>query len=133
MYSGDIPPKAAFDKLKSNPEAVLIDVRTAPEWAYVGVPVVERLLRISWQSYPSMAVNGDFVAAVRKVVQSKDTEILCICRSGARSAAAANALTAAGYKTCWNVAEGFEGDRDGDGHRGGTGGWKAAGLPWVQS
>jgi rhodanese-related sulfurtransferase len=133
MYSGDLPPKQAFERLKTNPEAVLIDVRTAPEWAYVGVPVVERLLRISWQSYPSMAVNPDFVAAVAKVVPSKDTEILCICRSGARSAAAANALSTAGYKTCWNVAEGFEGDRDADGHRGRVGGWKAAGLPWVQS
>jgi rhodanese-related sulfurtransferase len=133
MYSGDLKPKEAFERLKANPEAVLIDVRTAPEWAYVGVPVVERLLRISWQTYPSMGVNEDFVAAVKKVVQSRDTEILCICRSGARSAAAANALAAAGYKTCWNVAEGFEGDRDAEGHRGATGGWKATGLPWVQS
>ncbi|MCB1431460.1 MAG: rhodanese-like domain-containing protein, partial [Alphaproteobacteria bacterium] len=60
-------------------------------------------------------------------------EILCICRSGARSAAAASALTAAGYTNAWNVAEGFEGDKDPDGHRGTIGGWKAAGLPWVQS
>jgi rhodanese-related sulfurtransferase len=133
MYKGDIPPKAAFERLKANPEAVLIDTRTAPEWAYVGVPSVERLLRISWQNYPAMTVNPDFVGAVSKVIQAKDTEILCICRSGARSAAAANALSAAGYRNCWNVAEGFEGDRDAEGHRGTTGGWKAAGLPWVQS
>jgi rhodanese-related sulfurtransferase len=133
MYSGDLKPKEAYERLKANPEAVLIDVRTAPEWAYVGVPVVERLLRVSWQNYPSMTVNPDFVATVGKTIMSKDTEILCICRSGARSAAAASALTAAGYRKCWNVAEGFEGDRDADGHRGATGGWKAAGLPWVQS
>ena len=29
--------------------------------------------------------------------------------------------------------KGFEGDKDGTGHRGTLGGWKAAGLPWVQS
>ena len=63
----------------------------------------------------------------------RDAEFLLICRSGARSAAAASALTAAGYENCWNVAQGFEGDRDGEGHRGTVGGWKAVGPPWVQS
>ena len=59
--------------------------------------------------------------------------MLFICRSGARSAAAASAMTQAGYTSCWNVAQGFEGDRDAVGHRASVGGWKAAGLPWVQS
>jgi rhodanese-related sulfurtransferase len=58
---------------------------------------------------------------------------MLICRSGARSAAAAAALTGAGYRNAWNVAQGFEGDRDDEGHRGTVGGWKAVGLPWVQS
>jgi rhodanese-related sulfurtransferase len=133
MYKGDIPPKEAHARLKANPQAVLIDVRTAPEWAFVGVPAVERLMRLSWQVYPQMQVNSDFVASVEKAQIPKDTEIICLCRSGARSASAATALTQAGYTNCWNVAEGFEGDKDTDGHRGHVGGWKAAGLPWVQS
>jgi rhodanese-related sulfurtransferase len=62
-----------------------------------------------------------------------DTEILCICRSGARSASAATALSMAGFTNCWNVAEGFEGDKNGNGRRGQTNGWKAANLPWAQS
>jgi rhodanese-related sulfurtransferase len=114
-------------------QAVLVDVRTQPEWVFVGVPAVERLVRLSWQVFPTMQVNGNFVAEIEQMGLSRDTEILCICRSGARSASAASVLTQAGYSNAWNVAEGFEGDKDAAGHRGTLGGWKAAGLPWVQS
>jgi rhodanese-related sulfurtransferase len=133
MYKGDITPAEAHDRLTKNPNAVLIDVRTEPEWAFVGVPAVDRLIRLSWQSYPQMQVNGDFAKQIEDSGIAPDTEILCICRSGARSANAAAALTKAGFTNCWNVAQGFEGDRDGLGHRGSVGGWKAAGLPWIQS
>ena len=101
--------------------------------AFVGVPAVDRLIRLSWQAYPQMQVNADFVKQIEDSGIGRDTEILCICRSGARSANAAAALTKAGFTNCWNVAQGFEGDRDGQGHRGRVGGWKAAGLPWIQS
>jgi rhodanese-related sulfurtransferase len=111
MYKGEVTPKEAFARLKANPGAVLIDVRTQPEWAFVGVPAVERLLRISWQDFPQMQVN----------------------RSGARSAAAAHALTQAGFTNAWNVSEGFEGDRNEAGQRATVGGWKSHGLPWVQN
>ena len=133
MHKGDILPAEAHERLKANPQAVLVDVRTAPEWAFVGVPAVERLIRLSWQVYPAMQTNPDFAAEIARSGVSKDTELLFICRSGARSGQAASAMTAQGYTNCWNVAQGFEGDRDHDGHRGTTGGWKAAGLPWVQS
>ena len=133
MHQGDISPTEAHHRLQNNRAAVLIDVRTQPEWVFVGVPAVERLIRLSLQVFPSMQVNPGFVSEIEQMELSKDTEILCICRSGARSAAAASALTAAGYTNAWNVAEGFEGDKDPDGHRGTIGGWKAAGLPWVQS
>jgi len=133
MHRGDIPPAEALERLKANPQAVLVDVRTAPEWAYVGVPAVERLLRLSWQVYPSMQTNLDFAKEIEQAGLTKDTELLFICRSGARSGQAAAALAGIGYTNCWNVAQGFEGDRDADGHRGTISGWKAGGLPWVQS
>jgi rhodanese-related sulfurtransferase len=133
MHQGDVSPAEAYQRLLNNPSAVLIDVRTQPEWVFVGVPAVERLIRLSWQVFPSMQVNAGFVGEVEQLGLSKDTEILCICRSGARSAAAASALAQAGYGNTWNVAEGFEGNKDAAGHRGTLGGWKAAGLPWVQS
>jgi rhodanese-related sulfurtransferase len=133
MYRGDVTPPEAFERLKKNPSAVLIDVRTQPEWTFVGVPQVDRLVRVSWQVYPQMGVNGNFAEEVKAMGLSNDVEILCICRSGARSASAATALTMAGFSNCWNVAEGFEGDKDANGRRGTSNGWKAHKLPWAQS
>jgi rhodanese-related sulfurtransferase len=133
MYKGDVKPAEAFERLRDSPNAWLVDVRTLPEWQFVGVPAVERLVRVSWQEYPTMQVNDEFVRLVEDAGVPKDAEVLCICRSGARSAAAAAALTQAGFTNCYNVAEGFEGDKDEHGRRGSVGGWKAAGLPWVQS
>ena len=133
MHQGDVTPAEAYQRLQANANAVLIDVRTQPEWVFVGVPAVERLIRQSWQVFPQMQVNSQFVEEIEQMGLPKDTEIFCICRSGARSASAASALTQAGFTNAWNVAQGFEGDKDSHGHRGSVGGWKAAGLPWVQS
>jgi rhodanese-related sulfurtransferase len=133
MYKGDITPKEAFDRLQADPKAVVLDVRTVPEWIFVGVPAVERLVRISWQMYPGMEINQRFVEMVQEAGVEPDWQVLCLCRSGSRSAVAAEALSKAGFENCYNVAEGFEGSRDAEGHRGTKGGWKAAGLPWVQN
>jgi len=62
----------------------------------------------------------------------KDTRILLLCRSGKRSALAAEAAAQAGFAQVFNVLEGFEGEIDGDQHRGGQDGWRFHGLPWVQ-
>lgn len=131
-YKGDVLPVEAYKALQEKANSVLIDVRTTPEWAFVGVPAVERLLRIAWQEFPAMEVNADFAAEVEAAGIEKTDELYLICRSGQRSASAAAALTAAGFANCYNVSEGFEGDRNGDGHRGTLGGWKHAGLPWFQ-
>jgi rhodanese-related sulfurtransferase len=133
MYRGDIQPVDAHARLKANAQAVLIDVRTQPEWTFVGVPQVDRLIRLSWQVFPTMDINASFASEVEAAGLPKDTEIFFICRSGARSASAATVLTKAGYTNCWNVAQGFEGDKDAAGHRSKVNGWKHAGLPWVQS
>lgn len=135
-YAGDLSPKQAFELLKSDPEAVLVDVRTLPEWQFVGVPNLQSLgketIFLSWQDYPQMTVRQDFAEALRAAGVDHDRKVLLLCRSGTRSRAAAIALTEAGFETAYNVAEGFEGDPDKDGHRGRTSGWKVAGLPWVQ-
>jgi rhodanese-related sulfurtransferase len=135
-YAGDLRPAEAWALLEEDPKAVLIDVRTAPEWGFVGLPRLDGLgketLCISWQAYPDMARNADFAAEVAAKGVGKDQPVLLLCRSGARSKAAAIALTQAGFGPCYNVAEGFEGDRDGALHRGSVGGWKVAGLPWAQ-
>ena len=55
-----------------------------------------------------------------------------LCRSGARSNNGANLAAASGYTNAYNILEGFEGDKDANGHRNKVGGWRFAGLPWTQ-
>jgi rhodanese-related sulfurtransferase len=136
-YSGDISVEEAWRRLGDETSAVLVDVRTAAEWNFVGTPdlsgIGKQIVRVSWQTLPKMEQNPAFVEEVRAQASDSDASLLFLCRSGARSESAAIAMTAAGYSQCFNVAGGFEGDLDGDRHRGVTGGWKAAGLPWSQA
>lgn len=136
-FAGDIPVEEAWAVLRDEPDATLIDVRTDAEWSFVGVPDLTGLgkqpLLVSWQRFPDMAINAEFIEMLHRAGLSLDAANLFICRSGARSRAAALAMAAEGFSRCYNVAEGFEGDKDASQHRGTTGGWKAAGLPWIQS
>jgi rhodanese-related sulfurtransferase len=136
-YAGDVGPSTAWKILSERTDAVLVDVRTRAEWNYVGLPDLEKLTKrptlIEWQVFPTMQLNADFVADLSATVPDKEVPLLFLCRSGARSAAAAKAMTAAGYSRCFNVAEGFEGPLDAEAKRGTVGGWKAAGLPWRQT
>lgn len=129
-YSGDLTPAEAHAMLQERPEAVLIDVRTEAEWTWVGVPDVPGTRFVEWNSWPSGEPNPQFVEQAGSGLDPSQP-ILCLCRSGARSAAAATVLTAAGHSEVYNVADGFEGGHDHQGHR--TGGWRGAGLPWRQS
>lgn len=135
-YAGDLSSREAWDMLTRDPAAVLIDVRTDAEWSFVGVPDLSSLgkqpLFIAWQGFPDMRVNENFAREVGAVGIGRDQTVLLICRSGQRSRDAAMALTAAGYRRCYNVADGFEGPCDAQRHRGSVTGWKVAGLPWTQ-
>ncbi|MGE0698595.1 MAG: rhodanese-like domain-containing protein [Hyphomicrobiaceae bacterium] len=137
----DVPVSAAWQRLVEQPAAVLIDVRTRAEWAYVGIAdlasIGKELVLVEWQGFPDNRRNPAFVAELGQRLDAlgvgRDSELYFICRSGARSRLAAEAMQAAGYARCFNVAEGFEGPLDGARHRGGCAGWKAQGLPWVQT
>jgi rhodanese-related sulfurtransferase len=139
-YAGDLDPKESWDRLSRDPQAQLVDVRTEAEWNFVGVPdlgaMARQVLLCEWQRFPP-ASNPDFVQELRDALSrtnyAKGSALLFLCRSGARSRAAAIAMTAAGYGPCFNIRHGFEGATDDQGHRGGTAGWKADGLPWRQS
>ena len=135
-YAGDVSARDAWEILEKSPGAVLVDVRTRPEWTFVGVPDLGSLGKqtafVSWQDYPEMMGNPSFVESVKRAAPAADQPVLFICRSGARSRSAAMTMTAAGYGQCFNVAGGFEGGHDHQRHRGTLDGWKAAGLPWYQ-
>ena len=136
-YAGELTPKEAWALLEAEPEAVLVDIRTQAEWSWVGVPDASSLGRepkyASWVTFPGLRPNPDFLIEMTGIIgHDHDRPVLLICRSGVRSALAAAALTRAGYRRCYNVAQGFEGDKNEHGHRGTIGGWKVAGLPWRQ-
>ncbi len=139
-YGGDISPDEAMALLENDKSAVLVDVRTSPEWSFVGVPDLSAIggepVFLEWQSYPAMALNDAFVPALSRELERRGTPreapILFLCRSGARSKSAARAMTNAGYAQCLNIAGGFEGGPDPSRHRGLLEGWKARALPWTQ-
>lgn len=140
-YAGDLDAAEAWSLLTANPKAQLIDVRTRAEWNFVGVADLSGIGRevhlVEWQRFPDMAVNENFAPDAAQALAAAgadaQTPILFLCRSGARSRAAAIAMTKAGFAKAYNIAGGFEGDLNSERHRGKHNGWKAHGLPWRQS
>ncbi len=133
----EITPPEAWAVLQTDTDAVLLDVRSRAEFEFVGHPV--NAVHVPWQEAPHWQVDPGFVEKVRgalaadaKAVRPEAHTVLALCRSGARSLAAAQALTAAGFVNVANVAEGFEGDKDANNQRGKLNGWRFHGLPWEQ-
>ena len=137
LYAGEISPLKAFELLKSDPSAVLVDVRTVPEWAFTGCPDLSSLdksvIKLSWRLYPTMQINSEFESQLSREIDDQHANILFMCKTGGRSLDAAIAMTAHGYTRCYNITHGFEGDLDAQHHRGTKSGWKADNLPWEQN
>ena len=146
MQNGDeavdtVDVEATWRRLAARLGAQLIDVRTRADWTYVGIPDLgplgKRAVLVEWQTFPDQTVDPRFAERLAKELGALgvqlDDDLFFICRSGSRSLAAAKAMAAEGHRACHNVAGGFEGPLDDDRHRGSVLGWKAAGLPWLQS
>lgn len=127
-YAGDISPQLACLWWQSG-EAVLVDVRTDAERAWVGF--VPEAVPLAWKQWPGMTLNPEFDAGLAQAVPPGG-KVIFLCRSGVRSIAAAKRATELGLEA-YNILEGFEGDPDGRAHRGRTGGWRFHDLPWRQS
>ncbi len=136
-------------KQKMGEKAYFVDVRTRYEVAYVGMPTVADA-NIPYVEHPDDApwddkngrfrldINSDFGPELARRMAArglgKDDVVILICRSGDRSARAANLLGELGYGKVYSVVDGFEGDLAKDGPRAGqrvVNGWKNAGLPWT--
>jgi len=131
-YAGAVTPQEAFDLLQSGTDVKLVDVRTNAERDWVGRVAIGQAqhLAVQWATYPGGAPNPDFGAQLEQVADKNDV-LLFLCRSGVRSRHSARVATELGYANAFDILEGFEGDRDSDGHRKTIGGWCTAGLPWV--
>jgi rhodanese-related sulfurtransferase len=132
-YAGALIPEQAFALLQADQNIVLVDVRTNAERDWVGrvhIPETQHH-SVQWSLYPGGTPNPDFMAQLAKAVPNKETPILFLCRSGVRSIHGAKLATEHGYTQCFNILQGFEGDKDAHGHRKTVGGWCSADLPWV--
>ena len=116
--------EVTWQALESRAGSQLIDVRTRAEWTYIGMPdlgsLSKRAILVEWQTFPDQTVDPRFVERLGRELSAR------------RSLAAAKAMAATGYRACHDVAGGFEGSLNDERHRGTVGGWKAAGLPWLQ-
>lgn len=126
-YAGALTPAEAHALMQAG--AKLVDVRTRAELDWVGR--VPGALWVEWNAYPGGTLNPQFLSQLDEAT-AKDEPVMFLCRSGGRSHNAAVVATQAGWRECFNVLEGFEGDKDPAQHRSSVGGWKKAGLPWVQ-
>ena len=135
-YAGDLSPNEAWDTIKLNSDCFLVDCRTSAEWSLVGVPDLDSLgkkvLFVEWQTFPTMEKNSRCLQEISETNLTKNSKIIFLCRSGARSRSAAEFLTSQGYENCFNCSEGFEGSHNNFGHRGKVNGWKFHNLPWKQ-
>jgi len=129
-YAGALTPVEAHAALTHDPKTKLIDVRTRAEWEWVGR--VPQASLIEWNDWPEGRRNPAFVDQLRAQVPDPETPVLFLCRSGARSHNAAALAAQAGYRNAFNIVEGFEGNKNAAGQRSSVGGWRHAGLPWVQ-
>lgn len=126
-----ITPKEAHALLQSDPDALLIDVRSEIEFLFVGHPV--GAIHVSWNDGPDWDINPSFVGEIKKLAgNGGHRPILLICRSGNRSAIAGDALEQAGFTAVYNISDGFEGELDHNHHRNTVNGWRHDDLPWEQ-
>lgn len=126
-YAGDVSAQLAWRWVQDG-TAVLVDVRTDAEREWVGF--VPGAVTLAWKQWPQIQPSPAFDTGLQQFDNA--TRLLMLCRSGVRSIAAARRATELGFRA-YNVLEGFEGDRDPQGHRGRTGGWQFHGLPWSQN
>ncbi len=128
-FAGSVTPQDAWHLIQHH-LAVLVDVRTNEERKFVGY--VSESVHVAWMTGTQMNKNPRFVKELEAKIKDKATVILLLCRSGKRSAAAAEAASKAGFQQVFNVQDGFEGDLNEAQQRGQQGGWRWHDLPWIQ-
>ncbi|CDG84943.1 rhodanese-like domain-containing protein [Janthinobacterium agaricidamnosum] len=131
-YAGAVTPQEAYALLQADSNVKLIDVRTNAERDWIGRPAIAEAQHgaVQWSTYPGGVANPDFLAQLAASA-THDQVLLFLCRSGVRSRHAARLATENGYRHCYDILEGFEGDKDEHGHRKHVGGWCKAELPWL--
>lgn len=131
-YAGAVTPQEAYALLQGDPKVKLIDVRTNAERDWIGRVTIPpgQHAAVEWSTWPGGVPNAAFADQLAQVA-APDEVLLFLCRSGVRSRHAARVATEHGFAESFDILEGFEGDKDAEGHRKTVGGWCKAGLPWM--
>ncbi len=132
-YAGALSSEDAYTLLQENVDVMLVDVRTNAERDWVGRVLIKETQHhaVQWSLYPGGTPNPEFMLQLNAAIPNKDTVIVFLCRSGVRSRHAAKLASENGYTACFDILQGFEGDKDHHGHRKTVGGWCSADLPWL--
>jgi rhodanese-related sulfurtransferase len=132
-----LSPKQAFELIQTNPQAVLVDVRSSMEFLFVGHP--KGAVNIPWIDEPDWIIDPHFTAHIRQLMlgglvcdEGGCVPVLLICRSGKRSLEAGTKLMEDGVPEVYNIEGGFEGPLDENHQRSTKAGWRFDGLPWEQ-
>jgi rhodanese-related sulfurtransferase len=133
LSAQDIPalsPGEALEMAK-NPGTYIIDVRSIAEYVLIGHPTDAFSIPLTFwnEKTQTFEKNGNFVQDIQERFRKSDA-LVFICRSGGRSLRAAGDAFQAGFAKVYSVNEGFEGEKDENGHRT-VGGWKNRGLPYT--
>jgi len=142
---GDATPTEALRMvLKDKEHTFIVDVRTRPEYDFLGHPTMALHVPLKFwtgkmgpKGY-ALEDNPNFAKDLLARFNPKTDTLIFMCRSGHRSCLAAEAATKAGWPAdkVFNMLGGFEGDKIKcelsiyDGKRV-LGGWKNEGLPWT--
>ncbi len=134
----EIKSTEAYQRLQSENNALLVDVRASMEYLFVGYP--KGSINIPWIDAPEWEVNPSFVKEIRQLLhgescgnEQEQPSVFLICRSGKRSLEAGKHLIDANISNVYNISDGFEGERDEKSQRSTINGWRFEGLPWEQS
>ena len=127
-FAGSVSPQQAWALFQAG-QARIVDVRTAEERKFVGQ--VPGTSHVAWATGTALTRNPRFVRELEAKVGRHDP-VLLLCRSGKRSALAAEAAAKAGFTRVFNIREGFEGELNDAQQRGTADGWRYQGLPWQQ-
>lgn len=138
----------AYELRTSDPNSLLIDIRSLAEITFLGMPTIadahieyrrmdQNSVYDAKKASFTLSPNPHFLMEIEGLLAqrglAKDTPVILMCRSGSRSARAADELTARGFTQVYSVTDGYEGDKMRNGALAGQriiNGWKNAGLPW---
>lgn len=98
------------EKLENEPDSVILDVREADEFAAMHIPGSINVPRGILEA----SCEYGYAETIPELVEARDRPVVVVCRSGNRSALAAEVLSLLGYRKPYSLNTGVRGWNDYD-------------------